>query len=268
LNRLEENAVKLRAMFDRASRDVDLRGILGITSFKEVYYSLLPVQRKRMNEVVGSRLDCFLEVGNVISFAYVYPDGVIDNIGVIREGAFDRGAWNIYAKWYRYLNKSLDESSHMIAQEFNGVALTATSTGLSSRFTHVSQFFPTVISHRVHAEKAGIGWRGKNSLIVNPRYSCMIRLSGVITEESLINTSSLNEDCGECSRCEDVCTFLKNREKLEDYREQCRIYLDELELEDEVCGKCIKACVHSPRLNTSIEIPVEQPLNQVYYTSS
>ena len=43
---------------------------------------------------------------------------------------------------------------------------------------------------------------------------------------------------------------------------------DELELEDEVCGKCIKACVHSPRLNTSIEIPVEQPLNQVYYTSS
>jgi epoxyqueuosine reductase QueG len=131
----------------------------------------------------------------------------------------------------------------------------------------VSQYFPLVVSHRVHAEKAGIGWRGKNGLIVNPRYSCMIRLSGVITDTPLVQTPTIKERCGDCTSCEESCTFLKHKERLDDYREQCRVYLDNLGLNDEVCGKCIKACVHSPRLVNAIEIPEVQPLNMVYYTN-
>jgi len=155
----------------------------------------------------------------------------------------------------------------MIADDINGVAISATTTGVASTLSHVSQYFPTVVSHRVHAEIAGIGWRGKNGLIVNPRYSCMIRLSGVITDTPLVQTPSLNEGCGDCYSCEDACTFLKNREKLDDYREQCRVYLNNLGLDDEVCGKCIKACVYSPRLVKPIEIPEVHSLNSVFYTN-
>jgi hypothetical protein len=36
--------------------------------------------------------------------------------------------------------------------------------------------------------------------------------------------------------------FLANKDRLENYREQCRRYIVSLGLEHEVCGKCIKAC--------------------------
>lgn len=262
----ESNTIRLRELFQKASTEADLRGILGVTPFKGVYESLMDVQKHRMREIVGSLFDGFLESGNVISFAFVYPEGVIDNIGLMRNGVFDKEAWNIYAGWYTYLNNSLDKASSMIAEDCNGVAISATTTGLASKLCHVSQYFPTVVSHRVHAQRAGIGWRGKNSLIVNPRYSCMIRLSGVITGTPLAQTSSINEGCGDCISCENACTFLKHREKLDDYREQCRVYLNKLGLDDEVCGKCIKACVYSPLLSNPPGIPVVQPLDGVYYT--
>ena len=262
----DSNKLRVREVFQGASTEVDLRGILGVTPFKGVYDTLMDVQKLRMKEIAGSMFDEFLESGNIISFAFVYPEGVINNIGLMKEGVFDKEAWNIYAGWYTYLNNSLDMASSKIADEINGVAISATTTRIASTLSHVSQYFPTVVSHRVHAEKSGIGWRGKNGLIVNPQYSCMIRLSGVITDTPLVHTQAMKEGCGDCTSCEEACTFLENREKLDDYREQCRVYLDNLGLEDEVCGKCIKACVYSPRLANPIEIPEVQPLNRLYYT--
>jgi len=256
----ESNTLRLRELFQRASSEVDLRGILGVTQFRGVYDTLMDVQKQRMKGIASSIFDKLLESGNIISFAFVYSDGVIDNIGLMQDGVFDKQAWNVYAGWYTYLNNSLDKASSMIAEEISGIAISATTTGLASKFTHVSQYFPGVVSHRVHAEKAGIGWRGKNSLIVNPMYSCMIRLSGVITDTPLVHTHGIDEGCGDCSSCEEVCTFLKHRERLDDYREQC------MGLDDEVCGKCIKACVYSPRLANPTMFPKDQPLDRVYYT--
>jgi epoxyqueuosine reductase QueG len=262
----EENTTKVRELFQRSAEEVELRGILGITSYRQVFDTLVYAQKKRLNELVESKHSQLMLDGNIISFAYVYPDGVIDNIGNMKDGVFDKQSWNIYADWYTYLNNSLDATSKKMAKTFNGIPITATTTGMASKINHVSEYFPTVVSHRVHAENAGIGWRGKNSLIVNPRYSCMIRLSGVITETPLIKTNKPLEDCGDCTSCEEACTYLMNRDKLEDYREQCRVYLDNLGLHEEVCGKCIKACVHSPRLTKPSTEPKDQRLNQVYYT--
>jgi epoxyqueuosine reductase len=261
-----DNTENLRELFDHCAKEVKLRGIIGVTTFKRVYESMMDVQKTRMNELVGDKLSQLLENGSIISFAYVYPDGIIDNIAILEEGVFDKEAWNVYADWYTYLNNSLDKTSKKISEEFNGIPITATTTGMASKISHVSEYFPTVVSHRVHAENAGIGWRGKNSLIINPRYSCMIRLSGVITETTLIKTSKLQEGCGDCTSCEEACTYLKNRAKLDDYREQCRVYLDNLGLNEEVCGKCIKACVYSPRLSNPPETK-DRKLDHVYYTN-
>ncbi len=223
MGEVESNTLRIRELFQNASTEVDLRGVLGVTQFRGVYDSLMDVQKQRMRRIAGSMFDKFLESGNIISFAFVYPEGVIDNIGLMRDGVFDKEAWNIYAEWYTYLNNSLDKASSLIAEELNGIAISATTTGIASKLTHVSQYFPMMVSHRMHAELAGIGWRGKNSLIVNPKYSCMIRLSGVITDTPLVQTPSMKEGCGDCASCEDACTFLKHRDRLDDYREQCRV---------------------------------------------
>jgi epoxyqueuosine reductase len=102
-----------------------------------------------------------------------------------------------------------------------------------------------VISHRVVAENAGIGWRGKNQLIVNERYSCAIRLASVILSLPLVHDSKMDSRCGSCMACEDICSFIRNREVLPDYRENCRRYILFLRsrgITRDVCGKCIKAC--------------------------
>jgi hypothetical protein len=263
---LEENTTRLRELFQDTSSQVNLRGILGITPYKPVYESLLPVQKKRLIMITNIKHNRLLKKGYFISFAYVYPNRVVDNIGLIKNGVFDKEAWNIYAKWYTYLNNSLDKTSNQIADNFNGVPIKATSSGLAAQITKANQYYPRVVSHRVHAELSGIGWRGKNGLIVNPHYSCMIRLSGVVSSIPLIETQEKLENCGKCNSCYEACTFLKYQHKLDDYREQCMVYLTSLGLDDEVCGKCIKACINSTKFASYKSLPKKQPLNNVYYT--
>jgi epoxyqueuosine reductase QueG len=206
-----------------------------------------------------------MENGFFVSIAYAYPDGIIDNIGLSKEGVFDKNSWNVYAKWYQTLNNSLNKTSKRIAKVVNGISLPATSEGMSSTVKFVKEYFPSVVSHRVHAEHSGIGWRGRNSLIINPVYSCMIRLAGVITSQSLFTTPKLDTDCGNCTSCHNVCTFLKHKDRLDDYREQCLAYMNWLGLEDEVCGKCIKACVNSPIMSAHDEPLIEFGLSSLFY---
>lgn len=261
-----ENMIRLRAAFKETSSQVNLRGILGVTKYEPVYNSLMQIQKNRLMEIAHNRHNEFMKRGYFISFAYAYPDGIVDNIGVPKNGEFDKEAWNIYSKWYTYLNKSLDITSQIIADSFNGMKLKATASGIASQISQARAYSPMVVSHRVHAELSGIGWRGKNGLIVNPKYSCMIRLSGVISSESLLETIKTVENCGKCSSCLEICPFIRHKDKLDDYRDQCLVYMKNLALDDEVCGKCIKACINSPKMNTPQKPSMEDQLYSVFYT--
>jgi len=260
-----ENTQKLRELFTVTSKQFSLRGILGVTRYEPVYNALMQVQKEHLKMITGIRQTEFMKNGFIVSFAYAYPEGIIENIGLCNEGVFDIDAWNIYAKWYQKLNYTLNETANRIAKKFNGIPLPATSEGISKKVESVKDYFPTTVSHRVHTEQSGIGWRGRNSLIINPVYSCTIRLAGVITSIPLIVTPKLEADCGNCTSCLDVCTFLRHKDKLDDYREQCLAYINWLSLDDEVCGKCIKACVNSPRMNT-LESTSELDLSPLFYT--
>ena len=79
MNNAADNTENLRSLFDQCAQDVKLRGIIGVTAFNHVYDSLMDVQKKRMKELVGDQLRQLLEDGSIISFAYAYPDGIIDN---------------------------------------------------------------------------------------------------------------------------------------------------------------------------------------------
>jgi epoxyqueuosine reductase QueG len=239
---------------------------MGVTAYNDVFNSLMDSQKIRLKEISSELHEEFMENGNLISIAYVYPDGVIDNIGIEIDGLFNKKAWNTYARWYQVLNASLNETARLIADKMNGIPLEATSSGLSSHVNTVKKYFPSVVSHRVHAELSGIGWRGRNSLIVNPLYSCMIRLAGIITSQTLHLTDRTSESCGNCTSCLEVCSFLKHRDRLDDYREQCLTYMNSLKLEDEVCGKCIKACVHSPKFTSRMKTLQHNSLDNVFYT--
>jgi hypothetical protein len=116
---LDDNTMRLRELFRETSSRVNLRGILGVTGYKLVYDSLMPVQRNRLREIAGDMHDEFMMDGRLISFAYVYPDRVVDNIGLSKDGVFDKDAWNIYAEWYTYLNESRDVTPGKKAERLN-----------------------------------------------------------------------------------------------------------------------------------------------------
>ncbi|MBU4350588.1 tRNA epoxyqueuosine(34) reductase QueG [bacterium] len=55
------------------------------------------------------------------------------------------------------------------------------------------------------AQRAGVGWYGKNGIIVTERFGSWVVLGEIITELELETDESLRQDCGDCTICINSC---------------------------------------------------------------
>ena len=55
------------------------------------------------------------------------------------------------------------------------------------------------------AQRAGVGWYGKNGIIISERFGSWIVLGEIITELELDTDEPLQRDCGDCTICIDSC---------------------------------------------------------------
>ncbi|MEJ8303457.1 tRNA epoxyqueuosine(34) reductase QueG [Saccharibacillus sacchari] len=62
-----------------------------------------------------------------------------------------------------------------------------------------------VLSDRAVAHRAGIGFQGKNCMIISPKYGSWIYLGELITNIPFSADEEVQEDCGDCTRCIDAC---------------------------------------------------------------
>ncbi|AWB46789.1 tRNA epoxyqueuosine(34) reductase QueG [Paenibacillus sp. CAA11] len=62
-----------------------------------------------------------------------------------------------------------------------------------------------VLNDRAVARRAGIGFGGKNGLIISPKWGSWIYLGEMITNIPFPPDSPVTEDCGECTKCLDAC---------------------------------------------------------------
>jgi epoxyqueuosine reductase len=232
---------KIKTFFDRKLAEIGYYGVFGVAEFKKVYDTLMSVQKVRLENICGEQFRDLIMNGSFVCIGIAFPEYAIDSIDVrLCDGSIDRHKWNIYADEYNKINGFLDAIAGEIADSFGGIPIQATVEGISVK--NVEEYYGMTVSHRVIAENAGLGWRGKNGLVVNEKFSCAIRFASVITDLPLIHGRKVKASCGECEACLKSCSFLKNKDKLEDYRENCRRYILKLGLRSEVCGKCIKAC--------------------------
>lgn len=79
---------------------------------------------------------------------------------------------------------------------------------------HVDELSST-FSHKLAATRAGLGWVGKNSLLVTEEYGPRVLLATILVDLDLPYGEPMNESlCKDCRACVDACPhgFIKNIE--------------------------------------------------------
>lgn len=69
----------------------------------------------------------------------------------------------------------------------------------------VSMVDTGALSDRAVAERAGIGWVGKNCALITPEYGSWVYLGELITDLPLPPDIPVEEGCGDCNLCVDAC---------------------------------------------------------------
>jgi len=242
LDNKKENTLKIRDIFFNYLQRINYEGIIGVAKFSNVYKDLMPVQQGKLKNVLGNKLGDFLKNGSIISIGICYPSNIIDCINVKENGKINKIKWNKYAEEYYHLNLMLKEIGAQIAKKFNFFSFPPTTGVPAENITNVIDYYSHTISHRVVAEHAGLGWRGKNELLISKIHGPIVRFTSILANIPLNKGQKMENQCGECSACLDACSILKKKELLKDYRENCRKYIISLGLKHDICGKCIKAC--------------------------
>jgi epoxyqueuosine reductase QueG len=103
------------------------------------------------------------------------------------------------------------------------------------------------VSHKKIGELAGLGFIGRNNLLVNPDFGSRFRLTTILTNAPLEADKRLKIDCGTCSECIKVCPVSAIKERKEDF-DHIACYKKLKEFRDKgivgqfICGICVKAC--------------------------
>ncbi len=163
-----------------------------------------------------------------------------------------------YNNEYKKINKALDDIAafcvkYVEQQEYSALAQTSTYVTCDDNLT-------TPLPHKTVATRAGLGWIGKNALLITEEYGSAIRISSVLTNMPLITDMPINESkCGKCSKCAQNCpasaikgmlwNVNSTREELLDpykCRQKARELLKQkIGIELSLCGKCIEVCPYT-----------------------
>ena len=151
----------------------------------------------------------------------------------------------LYLHHYRQLNFFLDRAALLLAvfirdQGFRALPIAASQiVDWDNQLAH--------LSHKKVGQLAGLGWIGRNNLLVHPEYGAQFRLATVLTDTPLEPDQPIEEGCGDCFDCLAGCPAgailttsadFNHRacfEKLKDFRRSGTIG-------QFICGVCVKAC--------------------------
>lgn len=101
----------------------------------------------------------------------------------------------------------------------------------------------TYLPLKTIAVKAGMGWIGKNVLLITPERGCGQHIGAVLTDAPVAATNPLavRSKCGDCHKCIDVCV----PEALKGRNWAPSIDRDEM-LDVHKCTTCLQCFVHCP----------------------
>jgi epoxyqueuosine reductase len=130
---------------------------------------------------------------SIISIALAYPSK-LDNAPKgkkgERRGLFCRSSWGL--DYHRVLKDRLAKLEAYILEKVPHATLQSmVDTG--------------ALSDRAVAERAGIGWSGKNCAIITPEFGSYVYLGEMVTNIPFVPDKPMEDQCGTCTKCLDAC---------------------------------------------------------------
>ncbi len=151
----------------------------------------------------------------------------------------------LYKAHYRQVNHTLNDIAFRITSEINNMGQNAIAIPASQMISWEPMH--AHLSHREIAYKAGLGWRGRNNLLVTAKYGSQVRLVTVLTDLHLLIDQPTDEDCDECYACLDACPAGAISDNVENFNlDACHEQVSEFARPERIgsyiCGLCLQAC--------------------------
>ena len=158
-----------------------------------------------------------------------------------------------YRGLYNSVNQNLDRTALLIAKKIQNKGFKAYPIPASQTINE--RKLEAVISHKLVANLAGLGWIGKSCLLVNPDYGPRVRWATILTDAPMEPGASIPNQCGSCSECVDICPpraftgipFDSSESRDVRFRAHlCSEYQDKRKnrLGEGICGLCVHVCPH------------------------
>lgn len=221
---------------DKAPREKNYREI-------EAFARSLGFDLFGVADVAALRADFLLEpatrdrFGLALSLGKGLSDAVLDDIR-------DHPT-SIYFHHYRQMNFFLDRGALLVADHIQRAGFRSLAIAASQIIDWEKQ--RAHVSHKHVGRAAGLGWFGRNNLLVNPELGAHFRLVTVLTDMPLEPDSPLERDCRACRDCAAACPagaikdtreafdHLACFETLQGFRKKG--YTNQF-----ICGICVRDC--------------------------
>lgn len=151
----------------------------------------------------------------------------------------------LYEHHYRQVNFALDRLALELTNQLLAAGFAALPIPASQLVDWKSQ--RGHLSHKRVAVAAGIGWLGRNNLLVLSTHGAQVRLVTVLTDAPLSAGSPMNPSCGQCRACLAVCPAGAIGETPADFRhlaclEQLKEFQRRRLVNQYICGLCVRVC--------------------------
>lgn len=191
---------------------------------------------------------------SAISMGIAIPDSIVD---FLPQRSDNNVACQYSIQGYDVLNYRLNMMASVVSSYLNKKNFRTLPIPAADR-TDEEQAIPTV-SHKMIAHIAGLGWIGKNCLLVTPGHGPRVRFISVLTNAPLKTVDGpMEQRCGECMECVNTCpvrailgrNYVPGEEREERFEFiKCQKYFEKLKSTRKyaVCGMCLYACPYGKK---------------------
>jgi epoxyqueuosine reductase len=226
----EKNAEKLNTILD--DLEVDMSGIASLGGVREE-----PEMAKAERLLPGAK--------SIISLAMEIPLEVFRHLS-FRQEVGDLALRDLYHQTEQLIGGRLNWEAYKLVKKLHSLGYRA--LALPAGGPYNMRFLEGPVSYKHAAQAAGLGYIGKNSLLVTPQYGPRVKLAAVVTDAGLNPSIQAAPEvkCARCGACIKACPAHAIRQpgpgqtySLDVHA--CNSFLSAVGL----CAECMKVCPRS-----------------------